>query len=496
MGTSPRFIVGTTADSTGHYLLKAPVGAFVVAAYQPGCVGNVPSFPHVTISSLATVNADVTLVSADRSISGSVVDSGDTNVHPIPFAEVSLTTTNNDVTIALCDANGNFSAPITSGKWAVKVLPQSAASQGFLVPDDSQIPFYDATGGNVSNALALVKHGTSLVFGRLIDTGGQPVACVDVVANVDGGHYIGWGFSDTNGDYAIALDAGAGTVDFAYPNDPPANNYLWTSPGFVVDDGQSTNVVVAGRVATLRFRSRVTDDSGAPMTNVHAIIYSYDNSGFAFGDSDMNGFLDMPAYGGLWNFQILDARVGFVFPNGHDVHFTDGANFTNNVVAHRVTGSICGDLLDDHNNPIANILVFITNRVGTTNFTVQVGTDANGHFSGAVFNGTWNVWPYLAENPFYAPVASTNIVIPSAANCVTFSTRVVPPPRLTLTQADANGATFRVDGVTGLRYTLQSTVDLVEWFNVFATNAPEDVFYMTDTNQISTKRFYRLRAGQ
>jgi hypothetical protein len=59
----------------------------------------------------------------------------------------------------------------------------------------------------------------------------------------------------------------------------------------------------------------------------------------------------------------------------------------------------------------------------------------------------------------------------------------------------ANQFTFRVTGVSGQNYILQSTLDLSNWVNLFTTNAPANVFYLTDTNATGPGRFYRLQAS-
>jgi len=57
----------------------------------------------------------------------------------------------------------------------------------------------------------------------------------------------------------------------------------------------------------------------------------------------------------------------------------------------------------------------------------------------------------------------------------------------------ANQFTFRVTGVSGQDYTLQSTPDMSNWADLFTTNAPADVFFLTDPNASSPNRYYRLK---
>jgi hypothetical protein len=53
---------------------------------------------------------------------------------------------------------------------------------------------------------------------------------------------------------------------------------------------------------------------------------------------------------------------------------------------------------------------------------------------------------------------------------------------------------FRVGGVSGQSYTAQYSGDLTNWTELYTTNAPDTLFFITDTNAAGT-RFYRLRVN-
>jgi hypothetical protein len=53
--------------------------------------------------------------------------------------------------------------------------------------------------------------------------------------------------------------------------------------------------------------------------------------------------------------------------------------------------------------------------------------------------------------------------------------------------------TFRVIGVSGRSYTAQFATNLTNWADLLTTNAPADVFFLTDTNATNANRFYKLR---
>ena len=51
---------------------------------------------------------------------------------------------------------------------------------------------------------------------------------------------------------------------------------------------------------------------------------------------------------------------------------------------------------------------------------------------------------------------------------------------------------MQLEGQTGLKYSVQSSVNLLDWVDLLITNAPSDLFYITDTNDVVfPRRFYR-----
>jgi len=63
------------------------------------------------------------------------------------------------------------------------------------------------------------------------------------------------------------------------------------------------------------------------------------------------------------------------------------------------------------------------------------------------------------------------------------------------TMAAGNLFTFRVTGVAGQGYTLQTSLDFSNWSDLYTTNAPADVFFWSDTNTFDSQRYYRLESS-
>jgi hypothetical protein len=430
-------IAGTTAEANGNYSLKALPGIYQVLAFQTGYVGNLTNFPVVTLLTNATVTTNLSLIAATTTISGSLVDSTNVQVKAIPNAQLIAFSTNLLVAVSEADSNANFSIPVTTDNvWTVRATAQSAATEAYLVPDASIESHYDTFSGPVSNAIVMLKHATALINGRTVDKFGNSVPGVSLAANADFGQYNAFALSDSNGLYSMAIDAGQGTVDVLNPANPPASNFIWPTPQFYINSGQVVSLNVTGLVVTARFRSHVVVDTGTPLSGLDSVADSYQFYGaYTFATTDINGFLDMPVFGGEWNFSILSNLPGLIFPDGFPIIITDGVNLTNDIVARTVTGTVSGYVHDGNGQGITNLTVAVTSHVGLTNFTLQSITDTNGNYSVAVFNGSWNV--SLDNNALdilgYTEVDPTNVSVPPAGAVANFTVASIPPPQILTT---------------------------------------------------------------
>jgi hypothetical protein len=449
---NPNFVVGGTADAIGHYHMKAPEGTYLAVAFQTGYVGNFLSFPTVVLASNATVTADIPIIAATTHISGAVLDSTNYTMPAVPYAEMAFTTTNGFVAVAVCDSNANFNVPVTAGIWSAGVLAQSASSQGYLWPDGSLNAPFDARTAPVDYATVFLKHATSLITGQVVDNLGHPIPGVSLFANADFGQYNSSVFSDGNGLYSFAMDAGEGTINVQNASDPPANNFIWPTPQFFINNGQALSLNVTGLVATAHFRGQIVEDTGAPLTDFHTVADSYEIYGaYTFATTDDKGYFDMPMFGGRWNFGFEDAYAlpGLIFPDVPILTITNGVNLTNDFVARTITGTVSGYVRDTGGHGVFNLTLAVTNHVGSTNFTLSARTDTNGNYSVRVFNGTWNVAINgdTLDNLGYIPVAATNVTVSPAGAVANFILSSVPPPQiLTTSLPDATTNVFYYSG--------------------------------------------------
>jgi hypothetical protein len=62
-------------------------------------------------------------------------------------------------------------------------------------------------------------------------------------------------------------------------------------------------------------------------------------------------------------------------------------------------------------------------------------------------------------------------------------------------QPAPNQFSFRVTGQMGTSYTAQYSTDLMNWTDLYTTNAPASVFFVTDTNAVDPLRVYQLKVN-
>jgi hypothetical protein len=63
------------------------------------------------------------------------------------------------------------------------------------------------------------------------------------------------------------------------------------------------------------------------------------------------------------------------------------------------------------------------------------------------------------------------------------------------TQPAPNQFSFRVTGQVGTSYTAQYSTDLMNWTDLYTTNAPASVFFVTDTKAVDPHRVYQLKVN-
>ena len=258
------------------------------------------------------------------------------------------------------------------------------AHRAYLVTEGNATRANAALGSVTNVNIGLLK-GNALFYGRVTDHTGAPLVNYDVSCNDNSNQFKADGFTDTNGDYGVAVVNDTNSPWFV----GPAGNNIGAT-GYIVNSQQnfiSNNIVTASNNFTIlpitaEISGRMTDNTGHPISSVSVSAYmqgagmsSYNT---AFVDTDTNGDYAFGATSGTW----------YVFANQVGGHSSDSAGLYDPVQFHSVT--------IPPTNAVVNLVVYPANLP-------QFGQPV--HVSGSQFN----VNLYGANNNNYTVQENTNL---------------------------------------------------------------------------------------
>ncbi len=392
-------VAGVVANNLGSYTMQAPAGSYGIIAFRSNYVTDFSAAPSVALGGGQTLTNNLTATSATASISGSVVDAGNSNIG-LPGVMINPQSSTGLMGIGLTDANGNFNVPVTAGQWKVKADDTTLIVRGYLGLQN---------GTNVdagqTNVIIAVPKATALFYGSVKDNLGQPLSGVDVYAN-DNNHnlYQSDGYSDANGNYVVGV-AGGLNNDSWWLSANNAADYLFSQPDFETNGGMDMGVgqVMLGNftavVATNTISGTLKDSNGDPIANVgvwangtiNGVQYNLNSV-----DTDTNGSYSLSVLSGTWTVGVSSGGGGngnlpgtYVAPQNQTV-VVSNKNATANFVAMIAPYAISGYLKDNNGKPIANVNIYANDQSGN-NYHAYANTDGSGYYSMGVVGGTWSI---------------------------------------------------------------------------------------------------------
>jgi len=295
------------ADASGHYSIHLDPGTYVIMPTFPNYFTDQSLAPQVTLTNggSATANLFLTHGSSGSTVSGQVLDA--TNSAPVGGVFLQFES-GNLFAIGFTDSNGNYSAALSPSFWKIKFESSRLPRRAYVVQNNVQI---DLTGGSAANVnLPLIK-ANALFYGRITNSVGAPLANIDFFAQNNSQQLKADGFSDANGNYAVAV-FGNGTDQWNNTVGGGENPQL---RGFLIGGGSQGATIAAGQAirqdftavqSTTQISGRVVDNSGNPIGNL-------DISGWAtiggtafniYTTTDNSGNYALPAISGSWNVNV------------------------------------------------------------------------------------------------------------------------------------------------------------------------------------------------
>jgi len=300
-----RPIAYTLADTAGRYAfnLKDP-GAYSVYALSYGFAASAASSPVLVAAGQNVLDQDVALSAGAFSATGQVKDAA--SGAGIDGVWVRATGSSYAGT-AMTGADGSYSLSLPAGQFSIAVVADptvpNPSGKGYLAFEEQ------SQTANVSADLVVpdikLPRATVLLSGRALDGQGGAVPGIPVQGESAGGLDLlkpaGYGVTNAQGDYTLALCSGAGW-DLG-PHDASAQSlgYLGNSIGNVSTlTGSSTGNDLTVHPITAWVQGTVKDSNGNLIAGASIQLRSADSSIVTRVQSAADGSYRMGAYQGSW----------------------------------------------------------------------------------------------------------------------------------------------------------------------------------------------------
>jgi len=506
---------GTVADGVGHYQLSAPPGDYILMAFKSNFVANVGA-AAVTLNAGVNLSTNLTLISADRTISGSFLDASNLTAG-LPGELVPMESQNGLLTIAFTGTNGDFSAGVTSDQWKVELSEQGIAFHGYLRSQNKvQV---DTTTGSVSGVTIALPKANAIFYGTVKDASNQPMANINLFS-ADNNNTLEQSLnSDTNGKYfAGAFGGGSSAWLLQVSTDSSPSNYIFSSPPFNFNQNPGTNLIPGqallynfiALLATNHITGHVQDSSNNPVSGVQVVASAAINGAVfqAQTDTDASGNYSLNVANGNWNTSVScqggQDSLDNIFGTGtYQCPGNQGVTVSNNNGTANFTVQPCGGIQVLTASPL------ISGQVGVYYSNQLYATSCQGFFTWSLNSGTLppgiNLYSPGALNGTPTTNGTFNFTVhvvdgSATATNHSFVLTINPPPtppNLGQPTKTAGQFQFLVLGSAGQNYTIQTSTNLksTNWSLLLVTNSSANSFLISDPGATNPTRYYRVLLG-
>ena len=308
-GLNPQ--VGTVANNSGAYSIKAAPGAYTLLAVKSNFVASLLTAPQLTLTNGANIVTNLTLTNATQNLSGKIVDAANASLGLPGLLVPASSTTNGWLTVAFTDTNGNFTLRVRPDLWKIQKNETDVGTYGYLVTQNSARA--DTSTGSVSGITLSYPKATALFYGSIKDNLNRPMTNVDLFAQDENGQYETEARTHTNGNYVIGALCGATwRVEISNDGNAAFTNYVFSqsplnqSGGTNLTCGQVAQVNFTALIATNHITGWVRDLGGNPLANVQ--VYAFANiNGLDYQSqtyTDGSGNYSLKAANGDWYVNI------------------------------------------------------------------------------------------------------------------------------------------------------------------------------------------------
>jgi hypothetical protein len=300
------------ADSSGHYQLNLNSGSYVLIAVSPGYYFDESLAPVVTLTNGLSVTNNLSLTNGTVSISGTVFGYNATSTNTLGGAMLQFSS-GTLTAIAFTDTNGNFSAGVSPNNWKIQLSRERLARRAYVISGSTlQV---NTTLGSVANVTNVAYKGNALLYGSISNNYAAPLANIEFSGNDSNDLYSAKGFSDQNGNYAVAVLGNTTNDTWSASPASTANavslaNYIENSSGnAAIADGQAVQQNFVCLPITAQISGQVQENSVGPVAGVN-IFASATIDGLSYQsdsvNTDTNGDYTLGVTPGDWFVQFTE----------------------------------------------------------------------------------------------------------------------------------------------------------------------------------------------
>ncbi len=279
------------------------------------------------------------------------------------------------------DAAGNYSAKVPPGTY------HPVATKSGFVFDGATGPAVTVTSGAfATNQNLMLVASTRTISGTLRDATtllGLPGVAVEGSSQAG---FVSLTFADASGNYTVDANSDTWKIGFyeqiiAQLGYVHLKSYNDSSPGNVTGFNIDLFKVTSLIYGTVKTPANVA----VPFIDISGMMNG--SPGYRTSSvTDANGNYSLGVTIGAW--QTTSKPTGYLIQDQNVVVNTDGSAVLQNLIANPVTAHLRGQIRDNHNNTVGNIVIIAFDPVQSDNNVNAFATaDANGNFDLGVYGG-------------------------------------------------------------------------------------------------------------
>jgi hypothetical protein len=333
----------------------------------------------------------ITNLAYSQSISGNVVCSGTNVPNAVLLAFDGPPMNSNPVGGAIGNNAGGYAIPLPPGTYSL-----IAFKTNYVVNRSTAPTLTLESGAKLGTNLSLVPT-TRSISGKVVDAADSSLGLPGFwVFPMSTNSLIAVGITDTNGNFTARATASEWEINYdsmqllalGYARFQDSQRVSTTT-------GNAAGLTIPLPKGTALFYGTVKDAQNHPLVGMR--LYPSDDSDQYEGEgvTDQNGNYAVAVVAGNWNIRPESSSnpgyANFVFPQTGRIPISEGQAVREDFVGVVATNRISGYLKDGGNRPISGVWVWAEATINGAEFHNGTDTDATGHYTFNVCNGTWGV---------------------------------------------------------------------------------------------------------